>query len=73
MLLPSKVYDILKWVVITVVPALLIFINTCFPVWGISADITNVIITTISALALFVGSVLGFSSAAYNKEQKEAE
>lgn len=71
MRLPNKVYDVIKWVVIYVMPAALVFINTCFPVWGINDDITKVVITTVSALELFLGSIMGFSSAAYNKSKQE--
>lgn len=70
MKLSNGVYDTIKWIVITVMPALVIFINTCFPVWGIADSVTTVVITTVSALALFLGSIMGFSSAKYNKENK---
>lgn len=68
MQLPNKIYDILKWIVITVIPALIIFLNTCLPIWGVDAGVTQVVVTTISALGLFIGSVLGFSTAQYHKD-----
>lgn len=67
MKLPDKVYDVIKWIVMTVIPALIIFLNTCLPIWGVSVDVTSVVVTSISALGLFLGSILGFSTAAYNK------
>lgn len=70
MKLSSKVYDVLKWVCITVIPALVVFLNTCLPIWGVTPEVTSVVVTSISALGLFMGSILGFSSANYYKEER---
>jgi len=67
-MLNSKVYDAIKWVVITVIPALIVLLNTCLPLFGVPADVTSVIVTTLSAVGLFLGSVMGFSSVQYNKK-----
>lgn len=65
MQLPSKLYDILKWVVMIVIPALTTFyvvLDNVFK-WGMAE-----IVATISAgLCACLGAVLGISTAEYNK------
>ena len=66
MKLPDKVYDILKWLVLIVIPAGTTFycvLDKLFS-WGYSDTVA-----TISAAACtFLGAVLGISTAQYNKE-----
>lgn len=66
MKLPNAVYDVLKWIVLIVIPAGTTFycvLDKLFS-WGYSD-----IVATISAAACaFLGAVLGFSTAQYNKE-----
>lgn len=66
MKLKNEVYDVLKYVVIIGVPALILLLNTLGDIWGIPyiAEIT----ATIAALATFVGALLQISSANYNKK-----
>jgi len=45
-----------------------VLLNTCLPLFGVPADVTSVIVTTLSAVGLFLGSVMGFSSVQYNKK-----
>jgi len=65
MKLPSKVYDVLKWLVLIVIPALTTFYAVLDKVfgWGYSD-----IVTTISAAACAcLGAIIGISTAEYNK------
>lgn len=64
----NKTYDILKWIVITVLPALL----TLFGVIGATLDLncTDTVITIGTAVITFLGTVLGISSVNYNKSNK---
>lgn len=64
----NKTYDILKWIVITVLPALL----TLFGVIGTTLDFsfTDTVITIGTAVITFLGTVLGISSVNYNKSNK---
>ena len=64
----EKVYDILKWVCLTVVPALNILITTLCSIYGWPWG--PVVIGTIDAVAVFVGSILGFGSIKYQKQLK---
>lgn len=61
----EKVYDIIKWVCLTVVPALNILISTLCALYGWTWG--NVVIGTIDAIAVFVGTILGIGSVKYKK------
>lgn len=66
MKLKNKTYDILKWVLITVIPALILLITTLGTIYNFE-DISNIICLTISAVATFISSILGISSSNYKK------
>lgn len=59
-LLPSRVYDVLKWLALIVLPAIGVLVQTLGPVWGWTwADPAA---TTINAVALTIGVVIGAST-----------
>ena len=64
----NKTYDILKWIVITVLPALL----TCFSTIGVTLnwEFTEIVIIIGSAITTCLGTILGISSINYNKGVK---
>ena len=66
MKLKNKTYDILKWVLLTVIPALILLITTLGTIYNFE-DISNIICLTISAIATFISSILGISSSNYKK------
>ena len=66
MKLPNKLFDVLKWVAILFLPALAILIRTVFAIWSISYG--EEISSTIVALQVFLGAILGVSTLNYNKE-----
>lgn len=59
----NRVYDILKWICMVLLPALSTLYAAIASVWGLgySPEITG----TIAALTTFLGVVLGISSNAY--------
>ena len=61
----NKVYDILKWISVIVIPALVILINTLGQVWN--WPYVEQISITVSAIGVFIGAVIQVSSAKYNK------
>ena len=65
MKLSNKVYDILKWVALIVLPALAILYESLAGIWGF--PFAEEIPATITAVDLFLGVLLGVSSATYNK------
>ena len=66
MKIPDKLYDILKWVVIIVLPAISTLYAALSAVWA--WPYSEEIVTTITAVDTFLGAVLSISTAAYHKE-----
>lgn len=66
MKLPNRLFDVLKWVAILFLPALAILIRTVFAIWSIPYG--EEISSTIVALQVFLGAILGVSTLNYNKE-----
>lgn len=58
-LMPSKVYDVLKWVGLILMPALAAFIGTVGPKWGMPN--VDAVVVTINALGAFIGVCIGAS------------
>ena len=71
MRLSNKVYDILKWIALVFIPALIVF----YGVIGNTLNIpyTDIVLTIMGAFDVFMGSLLGISTAQYNKNIKESE
>lgn len=65
MILPDKVYDVLKWILTTFTPALILLISTLGVIYGFD---TEVITLTIGAVATFIATLIGISSINYNKK-----
>lgn len=63
----NKVYDILKWIVMIVLPAILTF----FGVIGatLSWEFTDTVITIGTAFITMLGTILGISNVQYNKSK----
>ncbi len=70
MLLPNKVYDILKWIVITFMPAAMALVAGL----GIYLDFdTNAIVGIMGLVTTFFGTLIGVSSVRYKMEEDEDE
>ena len=68
MKLNDKAYHIIKWTVLTFLPALSVLVGALGKGYGWS---TETIILTINAVALFLGAITGVSNYNYkNKEDK---
>ena len=65
MKLNSKVYDVLKWVAMLLLPALALLVQTVFAIWHIPYG--DQISATIVAVNAFLGAILGISNIGYNK------
>ena len=59
-LLPSKAYSVLKWLTLTVLPALAVLVGALGAVWGLPH--LDAFVTTINAVALFLGATIGVSA-----------
>lgn len=64
----NKTYDILKWIAIVFLPALITFLGIILN----SLEVKNaeVILTIMSAFATFLGTILGISNIKYKKGVK---
>lgn len=60
----DKVYDVLKWVCIVVLPAFSTLISVISRIWG-WADLGTLIAQTVTAIAVFLGAILGISNYKY--------
>lgn len=65
MLLPNKVYDVLKWVAQVVLPALGALYFGLAQIWGFPYG--EEIVGTLTVIDVFLGALLGISTAQYNK------
>ena len=66
MKLPNKVYDVLKWVAILLLPALAVLYKTVAAEWGLPYG--QQIYNTVYAVHIFLGTILGISSLTYKKD-----
>lgn len=69
-MLPSKVYDVLKWIILIFCPALITLISGLGVVLGFDASVITAII---GLVATFVGSLIGVSTRVYNNSKKTGE
>lgn len=69
MRLNDKLYDCLKWIAILLLPSLATLVAVIFKIWNLPYG--NEIAQTITALATFLGAILGISSVQYRKGQNE--
>lgn len=64
----NKTYDILKYVALIGIPAIVTFLNTLGQTWGIEK--INEITATITAIGVLLGALLQISSANYKKKDE---
>lgn len=70
--LNNKVYDVLKWVVLVLLPAASVLLVALQQAWGWDIPI-EAIVTTISAVEVFLGAILGISCLSYKKAAAKEE
>lgn len=66
MVLNNKVYDVLKWIALYLLPALGTLYFALAGIW--SFPYGEEVVGTITAVDTFLGVLLGISSANYNKQ-----
>ena len=62
----NKVYDILKWIALILLPALGTLYFALAGIWGF--PYAEQVVGTITAIDTFLGVILGISKASYNKK-----
>jgi hypothetical protein len=65
----NKMYDILKWIAMVVLPAIATLYLALAGIWGFPYG--DEIVGTITAINTFLGALLGISSAKYHKTVSE--
>lgn len=68
MKLPDKLYNVLKWITLIILPAAGTLYFTLSGIWGFPYG--EEILGTIAAVETFLGAALGVSTIAYNKQIK---
>lgn len=63
MLINNKLYDVLKWICLIVIPALITFLGVLLPVFEVDPETVKIVITIISASGTFLGTLIGISTA----------
>lgn len=66
MKMSNKLYDILKWVAMILLPAIGTFYFALAGIWNL--PYAEQVVGTITAVDTFLGALLGIASAQYNKE-----
>ena len=66
MRIPDRIYDVLKWLVLVVIPAFTTAYVGLSAVWG--WPYAEPIAKTSAIVCTLLGSILGISTIAYNKE-----
>lgn len=66
----NKTYDVLKWIAQIALPALGTLYAALAVIWGFPYG--EQIVGTISAVDIFLGALLGLSTAKYNKTKNDA-
>lgn len=64
-MLSNRTYNVLKWVVVIVLPALTTLYGSLASVW--QWPDTDAILTTMTAVTTFLGALIGVSTIGYNK------
>ena len=69
----NKVYDVLKWIALIVLPAIGALYFALAGIWGFPYG--EEIVGTITAIDVFLGAILGISNAQYKKnhDSEDAE
>ena len=72
MIINSKVYDVMKYITMVVLPAVTTLWLAVGSIWGL--PYAEPIGATLSAITVFLGAILGISTSLYNiREQRKDE
>lgn len=69
MQLNSKVYDVLKWITLILIPALTTAYVGLAAIWGSPFVYPDEVAKTSAVICTLLGAILGISTAQYNKSQ----
>jgi hypothetical protein len=66
MILNNKFYDVMKWILVIVVPAFVTLFTLLATTWQWNIPV-EAIVATITGISTFFGVIMGISSSAYKK------
>ncbi len=68
MIFSDKTYTVLKWLCMVVLPSVAALTSAVMSLWNLATPETIAAITgTLSAVAAFIGALIGVSTAEYNR------
>lgn len=70
MILPDKVYNILKWVSLVLLPALTTLVGVILKCFNV--ECTDIVLTIMTAITTFMGTILGVSNINYKKNTENS-
>ena len=65
----NRLFDILKWIALILLPAFAVFYGAVGPVWNWFEP--EKVVFTLTAIDTFLGAILGISTVQYNKNKGE--
>ena len=68
MKLADKVYDVLKWLALVFFDAIGVLYKSIATIWNFPYG--DEVLATCAAIALFIGAIIGISSAQYYKDKE---
>lgn len=71
-IVPDGIYKVLKWAGLIALPAVAVFVSTVGQAWGMDPGLSNAIVTTLNALGVLVGALLGISQATSKPGEADA-
>ena len=69
MKIPNRIYDVLKWIALICIPAIVTFLSVVLGVLDVDPKTVNVVVTIISAVGTLIGTLIGVSSVNYKKDK----
>ena len=69
MIFTNRLYDILKWIALILLPAIATLYGALAGIWGF--PFAEQIVYTITAIDAFMGAVLGISTISYNSREDD--
>lgn len=73
MKISNKLYDVLKWIALICIPAVVTFLSVVLGVLNVDPRTVNILVTILAAVGTLIGSLIGVSTNAYNKEKGEQD
>lgn len=70
-IIPSKIYQVLKWLGLIACPAIATFIGAVFPAWGIQN--ADAVVLTLNATGVLIGALIGVSAATSRQVDEGSE